>query len=153
MSNIRQNLNNSTLFCQFCVNFKSILCQSYVNFMSKCHYVICKRKLNTGLTPPPFYVKKNRGCSREVHPFPLKARNLNIVNSFQKSLDWIWTEQSYARNFSGYSILFKVNVVMKSDTDARPIIMIMIMKFLFPCYKFRCYSRSRIYYKYNNRGK
>ena len=43
---------------------------------------------------------------------------------------------------------------MKSDTDARPImIMIMIMKFLFPCYKFRCYSRSRIYYKYNNRGK
>ena len=29
------------------------------------------------------------------------------------------------------------------------IIMIMIMKFLFPCYKFRYYSRSRIYYKYN----
>ena len=28
-------------------------------------------------------------------------------------------------------------------------IMIMIMKFLFPCYKFRYYSRSRIYYKYN----
>ena len=27
--------------------------------------------------------------------------------------------------------------------------MIMIMKFLFPCYKFRYYSRSRIYYKYN----
>ena len=27
--------------------------------------------------------------------------------------------------------------------------MVMIMKFLFPCYKFRYYSRSRIYYKYN----
>ena len=24
--------------------------------------------------------------------------------------------------------------------------MIMIMKFLFPCYKFRCYSRSRIFH-------
>ena len=36
MSNIPKNLNNCTLEEYFCVNFKYILCQSHVNFMSKC---------------------------------------------------------------------------------------------------------------------
>ena len=41
MWNITSNLNNFTLKASFCVNFKTILWQSYVNFVSKCLYEIC----------------------------------------------------------------------------------------------------------------
>jgi len=45
-------------------------------------------------------------------------------------------------------IIMQVDLTLE-EVKIMIMIMIMKMKFLFPCYKFRYYSRSRIYYKYN----